>query len=138
MVPSGRKRILVLNHDRPLLWTYVTLLEHYGYEVVAVDSVMQMIFKLEAQESCFDVLFVECYPTLRDNPANFVRFVRETQADSHPGLMLSGVGACDVLQAAREEGMAAALKPQNIEEFLSALAMMLNGKKKGLADGQCA
>jgi hypothetical protein len=43
-----------------------------------------------------------------------------------------------VLQAAREEGMAAALKPQNIEEFLSALAMMLNGKKKGLADGQCA
>ena len=114
MVLSGRKRILVLYHDRPLLRTYVLLLENCGYEVAAVDSIMQMILKLESEADCFDLLFVECSRALQENPANFVRFVRETQAGSRPALMLSGIGAYDVLRAAREEGMAAASSPKTL------------------------
>jgi DNA-binding NtrC family response regulator len=138
MVLNGRKRILVLHHDRPLLRTYAMLLEHYGYEVATVDSVMQMILKLEAQEGCFDLLFVECSAELRQNPANFVRFVQETQAHSHPALILNGVGAYDVLQAAKQEGVAAACKPQDVDEFMSLLAAMLNGQRRRFEQGKSA
>jgi DNA-binding NtrC family response regulator len=138
MVSSVRNKILVLNHDRPLLRTYAVLLERRGYKVVSVDSVVQMILKLEAREDRFDLLFVECCSRMRENPANFIRFVRETQAASYPALILSGIGAQDVLRVAREEGMTAAVAPQDIEEFLSMLAGMLNGTKTQLDDGQCA
>lgn len=129
MVLGGRKRILVLRHDQPLLRTCVMLLEHHGYEVTAVDSVIQMIFKLEAEELRFDLLLVECSPTLKENPTNFVRFVSETQAAARPALMLSGVGAYEVLHAAQEEGIAATLQPLEVEELLPVLEVMLNGKR---------
>jgi DNA-binding NtrC family response regulator len=129
---------LVLHHDRPLLRTYAMLLEHYGYEVATVDSVMQMILKLEAQEGCFDLLFVECSAELRQNPANFVRFVQETQAHSHPALILNGVGAYDVLLVANQEGVAAACKPQDVDEFMSLLAAMLNGQRRRFTQGKSA
>lgn len=138
MVPNGRKRVLVFNHDRPLLRTYVMLLEHYGYKVAAADSLIQMILKLEAEEDYFDLLFVECSSALKENPMNFVRFVRETQASSHPALILSGIGASDVLRAAKDEGMSVAIKPDDINQFLSLLAAMVNGKRGRLADWQSA
>ena len=88
-----------------------------------------MIFKLEADGHDFDLLMVECSPTLRENPTNFVRFVSETQAVARPALMLSGVGAHEVLRAAREEGIAATLQPWDVGEWLSVLEGMLNGKR---------
>ena len=138
MVPRGRKRVLVFNHDRPLLRTHVILLEHYGYQVAAADSLIQMILKLEAEEDYFDLLFVECSSALRENPVNFVRFVRETQSTSYPALLLSGIGADDVLRAAKKEGMSAAIKPDDVNEFLRLLAAMVDRKRGRLADWQSA
>jgi len=138
MVPRGKKRILVFNHDRPLLRTHVILLEHYGYQVAAADSLVQMILRLEAEEDYFDLLFVECSSALRENPTNFVRFVMQTQSASHPALMLSGIGADDVLRAAKKEGMAVAIKPDDVTEFLRLLAAMVDGNGGRLADWQSA
>jgi hypothetical protein len=126
---DARKRILVLRHDRPLLRACVLLLEHHGFEVTSANSVIQMILKLEAGEGCFDLLMVECSRTIRENPQNFVRFVSETQSDSLPALMLSGVGAREVLEVARQEGLAATLQPYEVEEWLSVLKEMLNGQR---------
>ena len=121
MVPSGRKKILMLHHRQPLLRTYALLLEHRGYEVAAVNSVTQMILRLEAEEDCFDGLLVEVSQELRENPSNFVRFVNETQATSRPAVILSGWGSQEVMFAAREEGIAAVIKPTDTEELLSTL-----------------
>jgi hypothetical protein len=41
-----------------------------------------MILKLEAEENCFDGLLVEVSSELRQNPSNFVRSVKETQASA--------------------------------------------------------
>jgi len=48
MVLGGRKRLLMLQPHQPLLRTHALLLECRGYEVTAVDSIMQMILKLES------------------------------------------------------------------------------------------
>ena len=135
MVLSGKKRILMLHHHQPLLRTYALLLERCGYEVSAVDTVIQMIVRLEAEEHCFDGLLVEVSQEVRENPANFVRFVKETQGIAHPALILSGWGSHEVMRAAKEEGIAAVIKPAEIEELMSVLRVMLNGKG-AFADGQ--
>jgi DNA-binding response OmpR family regulator len=125
MVPSGRKRILVFHHHQPLLRTYSLSLERRGYEVIAVDSIIQMILKLEAEEDSFDGMLVEVSAEIRENPSNFVRFVRETQAVSRPILFLSGWGSHDVMHIAHQEGFSAAIQPGTTQELLSRLAAML-------------
>jgi hypothetical protein len=90
MAPGGRKKILMFHQHPLLLRTYALLLERRGYQVAAVDSTMQMILKLEAEEDCFDGLLIEVSSELRQNPSNFVRFVKETLAISRPPLILSG------------------------------------------------
>jgi DNA-binding NtrC family response regulator len=138
MVPSGRKKILVLHSHQPLLRTYALLLERCGYEVAAVDSVIQMILRLEAEEDCFDGLLIEVSPELRENPSNFVRFVKETQGISRPALILSGWGSQDVMRAAVEEGIVTAINPVDTEELLSQFAILLNKTAARFDDGQSA
>jgi len=129
MAPGGRKKILMFHRHPPLLRTYALLLERRGYQVAAVDSTMQMILKLEAEKDCFDGLLIEVSSELRQNPSNFVRFVNETQAISHPPLILSGWGSQEVTRAATQEGVAAVIRPVDSEEFLSTLAAMLNSRE---------
>ena len=138
MVPSGRKKILVLHHHQPLLRTYSLLLERRGYEVAAVDSVIQMILKLEAEEDSFDGMLVEVSAEIRENPSNFVRFVKETQAVSRPVLFLSGWGSHDVMRAAHQEGFSAAIQPGTTQELLSRLAGLLMETAAGLDEEQSA
>lgn len=123
----------MLHHHQPLLRTCASLLERCGYEVAAVNSIMQMILRLEAEEDCFDGLLVEVSQELRENPSNFVRFVKETQAISRPALILSGWGSQEVMLAAREEGLAAVIKPTDTDAFLSTLAAMLDQRWEDLA-----
>jgi DNA-binding NtrC family response regulator len=129
MAPGGRKTILMFHQHPLLLRTYALLLERRGYQVAAVDSTMQMILKLEAEEDCLDGLLIEVSSELRQNPSNFVRFVKETQAISRPPLILSGWGSQEVMRAASQEGVAAVIKPVDSEEFLSTLAAMLNPRE---------
>jgi hypothetical protein len=97
----GRKRLLMLHPHQPILRTHALLLECCGYEVAAVVSIVQMILKLEAEEDSFDGLLIEISEELRQNPSTFVRFVKETQVSSRPGLILSGRGSQEVMRAAR-------------------------------------
>ena len=127
MVSSGNKRILVYHHHSELLRSYAILLEHYGYEAATVDSIVQLVLRLQDGES-FDLLFLECTQALRENPTKFVRFVKETQPSPPPALVLNGDGADVVLRAAREEGLEAALKPATVDAFMSVLAKMVNGR----------
>jgi DNA-binding NtrC family response regulator len=117
----GRKRLLILHPRQPILRTHALLLECCGYEVTAVDSIVQMILKLEAEEDSFDGLLLEISEELRQNPSTFVRFVKEAQVSSRPALILSGRGSQEVMRAATQEGFAAAIKPIDTEEFLATL-----------------
>jgi hypothetical protein len=49
----------MLHPHQPILRTHALLLECRGYEVAAVDSIVQMILKLEAEEDSFDGLLIE-------------------------------------------------------------------------------
>ena len=60
MALRSRKRILVFHPHQPMLPAQAALLNRHGYEVVAADSVMQMVLKLQAQEDSVDLLLVEC------------------------------------------------------------------------------
>jgi hypothetical protein len=99
----------------------LAFLERRGYEVAALDSVIQMVLKLEAEEDTFDGMLVEVSAEMRENPSNFVRFVKETQAISRPVLLLNGWGSHDVMRAAQQEGFSAAIQPGTTQELLSRL-----------------
>jgi hypothetical protein len=97
--------------------------------VAAVDSIVQMILKLEAEEDSFEGLLIEISEELRQNPSTFVRFVKGTQVTSCPALILSGRGSQEVMRAARQEGMTAAIKPIDTEEFLATLAALVDHRE---------
>jgi DNA-binding response OmpR family regulator len=52
----GKKRILIVSHDRPLLETRVLLLEWAGYEVVSVEKDDEAMEVLE--EETFDLILL--------------------------------------------------------------------------------
>lgn len=118
----------MLDPHQPILRTHALLLECCGYEVAAVDSIVRMILQLEAEEDSFDGLLIEI-SELRQNPSTFVRFVKETQVSSRPALILSGRGSQEVMRAARQEGIAAAIKPIDTEEFLATLAALVDHRE---------
>ena len=134
MVHRSRKRILVFHPHQPMLQAQAALLNRHGYEVVAADSVIQMVFKLQAQDDSFDLLLVECPNALKENPSNFVRFVKETQACSLSALMVNGMGANEVLDAGTAEGVSVMLTPEDIEHLLSVIILVLNGGGGRLAE----
>jgi AmiR/NasT family two-component response regulator len=119
----------MLHPHQPILRTHALLPECCGYEVAAVDSIVQMILKLEAEEDSFDGLLIEISEELRQNPSTFVRFVKETQVSSRPALILSGRGSQEVMRAARQEGIAAAIKPIDTEEFLATLVALVDHRE---------
>lgn len=126
---AGRKRLLMLHPHQPIVRTHALLLEFCGYEVAAVDSIVQMILKLEAEEDSFDGLLIEISEEVRQNPSTLVRFVKETQVSSRPALILSGRGSQEVMRAARLGGIAAAIKPTDTEEFLATLAALVDHRE---------
>jgi len=138
MVLSSRKRILVFHPDQPMLQAYAALLKSHGYQVVAADSVIQMVLKLHAGEDSFDLLLVECSNALKENPSNFVRFVKETQACSLSALMVNGIGANEVLDAGAAEGLPVMLTPEDIEQLLSAITVVLDGGGARFAEEESA
>jgi len=134
MVLNSRKRILVFHPNQPMLQAYAALLKSHGYQVVAADSVIQMVLKLQAVEDSFDLLLVECSNALKENPSNFVRFVKETQACSLSALMVNGIGANEVLDAGTAEGVPVMLTPEDIEHLLSTITIVLDGGGIRLAE----
>jgi DNA-binding NtrC family response regulator len=134
MVLNSRKRILVFHRNQPMLQAYAALLKSHGYQVVAADSVIQMVHKLQAVEDSFDLLLVECSNALKENPSNFVRFVKETQACSLSALMVNGIGANEVLDAGTAEGVPVMLTPEDIEHLLSTITVVLDGGGIRLAE----
>lgn len=93
-----------------------------------------MVLKLQAEEDSFDLLLVECFNALKESPSNFVRFVKETQPCSLSALMVNGIGANEVRGAGAAEGLPVMLTPEDIEQLLSAITVVLDGGGARFAD----
>lgn len=120
---SGNKpRVLVVDDETSVLFTYKMILQQQGYEVTAVGTCREALEKVEQQT--FDLLL--CDYSLEQQHTGFeVIEAGRKKNPTVPAVILTGYASTETAQQAKENGINVLFKPIEISEFLSATSAML-------------
>jgi len=127
----GRVRVLVVDDEASVLYTYQMILERQGYEVVAASTSKEAKDAIARQE--FDLIL--CDYSLEQQHTGFevIAAARERRPDV-PSIMLTGYATLETAEEARENGIGVLYKPIDITEFLTTTSALLrNGNESSKA-----
>ena len=119
---SGNYRVLVVDDEPSVLFTYRMILEQEGYKTTAVASASEALEALRQQE--FHLLL--CDYSLEEKHTGFevIEFARQRHKDL-PCVLLTGYANQDTVTQAEASGVGVLFKPIDIEEFLAAIPAKL-------------
>ena len=127
-------RILVVDDDASVLFTYKLLLQRQGYDVTAVVS------STEAKESLnnnsYDLLL--CDLSLEQGRSGFevLEYARDVNA-ALPSVLLTGYASAESAQKAESLGVRVLYKPIEIQEFLTTIPQVLKETYEQAKTGTC-
>lgn len=123
MMTAKRKyRILVVDDEASVLFTYRVLLERHGYAATAAISSVQALEALEKTE--FDLLL--CDLSLEEGHSGFevLKEARRRNANV-PCVLITGYASSEAAQTAEKLGTPVLYKPIEIQQFLETIATVL-------------
>lgn len=122
MAAKRKYRILVVDDEASVLFTYRVLLERHGYAATAAISSTEAIAALE--HGRFDLLL--CDLSLEEGHTGFEVLTRARQRDPLvPCVLLTGYASSEAAQTAEKMGTPVLYKPIEIEQFLDTIATVL-------------
>jgi len=120
-------RVLVVDDEASVLYTYRMILEREGYDVVAASTCKAAKEAIAKQD--FDLIL--CDYSLEQQHTGFevIAAARERRPNV-PSIMLTGYATLETAEEARENGIGVLYKPIDITEFLSTTSALLrNGNE---------
>jgi DNA-binding NtrC family response regulator len=125
MSKRRRYKVLVVDDEAAVLYTYRLLLEDQGYETTAVLSSREAKDALEKHS--FDILL--CDLSLEENHTGFevIEFARKLDPDV-PCVLLTGYANVDATDKAQQDSIPVLYKPIEIQEFLATIPAILRNK----------
>ena len=119
---AGKYRVLVVDDEPSVLFTYRLILEQEGYMTVAVASAREAIEWLNKEE--FHIVL--CDYSLEEKRTGFdVIEVARKKRPGMPCLLLTGYANQDTVAEAEKAEVGVLFKPIDIEEFLSTIPSKL-------------
>lgn len=118
----GDYRVLVVDDEPSVLFTYRMILEQEGYNTTAVPSAREALEAL--RRSDFHILL--CDYSLEEKHTGFevIEFAR-SQRKEMPCVLLTGYANQETVSQAESSGVDVLFKPIDIEEFLAAIPAKL-------------
>jgi len=125
-------RILVVDDDPSVLFTYQMILQQKGYDVVGASSPEDA--RRSVESSKFDLLL--CDLSLGHNASGFdVIEHAQTCQPGLPALLLTGYAGREISDRAQRQGISLLLKPVDIQEFLNVVRVHLKNAQQRRAAG---
>jgi DNA-binding NtrC family response regulator len=122
MKAKRKYRILVVDDEASVLFTYRVLLERHGYAATAAISSVQALAALE--NTSFDLLL--CDLSLEEGHTGFEVLKQARKRDPLvPCVLLTGYASSEAAQTAEKMGTPVLYKPIEIEQFLDTIATVL-------------
>lgn len=120
---SGTKlRVLVVDDETSVLFTYKMILQQQGYDVTAVGTCREALEKVE--QETYDLLL--CDYSLEQQHTGFeVIQAGRKKNPKVPAVILTGYASTETAQQAKDNGINVLFKPIEISEFLSATSALL-------------
>ncbi len=119
---KNKLKVLVVDDEKSVLFTYRLLLEQQGYEATAVLTAHEALEQLAGTD--FDVLL--CDLSLEENHTGFEVIEYARARDPRIGcILLTGYATAEAAQRAADIGVMVLYKPIEIEEFTSAIPAVL-------------
>jgi CheY-like chemotaxis protein len=115
-------RVLVVDDEPSVLFTYRLILEQEGYQTTAVASAREAIEKL--QSNTFDILLCDYSLEEKRTGLEVVELARRKNPAA-PSILLTGYANQDTVEIAEKAGVGVLFKPIDIEEFLAAIPAKL-------------
>ncbi|MCU1284288.1 MAG: response regulator receiver protein [Acidobacteriales bacterium] len=121
----SKARVLVVDDESSVLFTYKLILEQQGYAVTAAISSEEAKRAIEAQE--FDLVL--CDYSLEQQHTGFevIAAARARRPDV-PSLLLTGYATIETTEQAKSDGIGVLFKPIDIAEFLSTTSAFLRNE----------
>lgn len=117
-----KPRVLVVDDETSVLFTYKMILQQQGYDVTAVGSCKEALEKIE--QGTFDLLL--CDYSLEQQHTGFeVIEAGRKKNPTIPAVILTGYASTETAQQAKDNGIGVLFKPIEISEFLSATSALL-------------
>ena len=122
MAKNSNYRILVVDDEPSVLFTYRLLLETQGYKPTAVTTSKEA--KAEIDKEKFDLLL--CDLSLEEGHSGFevLEYARQTNPKV-PCVLLTGYASMESAQKAESLGVTVLYKPIEIDEFLATIPRVL-------------
>lgn len=130
-----KPRILVVDDEASVLFTYRVLLQQHGYAATAVLSAREA---MQAINVCaFDLLL--CDLSLEEGRTGFDVLDHARRSDPDiPCVLLTGYASVEAAQKAQEMGIAVLYKPIEIHDFLATISKVLEEAHEQTEDGKPA
>jgi CheY-like chemotaxis protein len=119
---ATKPRVLVVDDETSVLFTYKMILQQQGYDVTAVGSCREALEKVQQED--FDLLL--CDYSLEQQHTGFeVIEAGRKKNPQVPAVILTGYASTETAQQAKDNGINVLFKPIEISEFLSATSALL-------------
>ena len=121
----SKARVLVVDDESSVLFTYKLILEQQGYAVTAAKSSIEAKKAIDEQE--FDLIL--CDYSLEQQHTGFevIAAARARKPDL-PSLLLTGYATLETTEQARQDRIGVLFKPIDIAEFLSTTSAFLRNE----------
>jgi DNA-binding NtrC family response regulator len=119
---TRKYRLLVVDDEASVLFTYRVLLQQHGYDTTAVLSSKEAM--AETAKTSFDLLL--CDLSLEEGHTGFevLEYARQSDPDI-PCVLLTGYATSEEARKAEELGIEVLYKPIEIQQFLDTISTVL-------------
>lgn len=119
---TRKHRLLVVDDEASVLFTYRVLLQQHGYDTTAVLSSKEAM--AETAKNSFDLLL--CDLSLEEGHTGFevLEYARRSVPDI-PCVLLTGYASSEEAKKAEELGIEVLYKPIEIQQFLDTISTVL-------------
>jgi DNA-binding NtrC family response regulator len=122
---ASKPRVLVVDDESSVLFTYKLILEQQGYAVVAAVSSEDAKSAIEKQE--FDLILCD-YSLEKQHTGFEVIAAARAKQPKVPSLLLTGYATLETTEQARQNQIGVLFKPIDIADFLSTTSAFLRNE----------
>jgi DNA-binding NtrC family response regulator len=132
-VAPSKPRVLVVDDEAAVLFTYRMILEQQGYEVTAAATSREAMKAIETTD--FDLVLCDFSLEQQHTGFEVIEAARVRRPDL-PSVLLTGYASIETADSAKHQNIKVLFKPIDIQEFLGTTNALLRNENEPAEDAE--